>query len=57
MTAEGCTITNKTINKNIFDLQKWFEKASVSACTKTLLENGIKLDFTANADAFLRFWN
>lgn len=47
------TTTNKSENKNIFDLQKWFKGASPLNCTKQLLENGLRLDFTAGADAFI----
>lgn len=39
--------------KNIFDLDKWFQNASAYNCTKELIQNGIKLVFTANTDAFV----
>lgn len=38
---------------NKFNLEKWFNNAVASSCTKTLLRNGVKLDFTAGADAFI----
>lgn len=39
--------------KNKFDLDKWFENASSYNCSKELIQNGIKLVFTANTDAFV----
>jgi len=43
----------KIQNKNIFNLEKWFKGLNTNYCTKTLLENGIKLSFTAGVDAFV----
>lgn len=40
--------------KNKFDLQKYFNYASITNCnSKTLIKNGIELSFTAGADAFI----
>lgn len=41
--------------KNIFDLNTWFKNVNSNVCTKTLLENGVKLDFKAGADAFIGY--
>lgn len=39
--------------KNIFDLQKWYEKSGAVNCTKELISNGVKINFTAGVDAFV----
>ena len=43
----------KAIGKNLFNFKAFFENCLTTRCTKTLLENGIKIDFTAGADAWI----
>lgn len=40
-------------SSNVFDLDKFFNSAPVNNCTKTKTSTGIKLSFTAGADAFI----
>lgn len=47
------SITVVNSNKNLFDLETYFNTCGNSSCTKKLLENGIQIDFTADADAYL----
>lgn len=38
---------------NLFDLNSYFENSVTIRCTKELLDNGIRIKFTAGADAYL----
>ena len=42
-----------TIGKNKFDYEWFYEQCVEHNCTKELMENGIKLTFTAGADAYI----
>ena len=46
-------IRNLGDNVNIFDLNSYFENSVTVRCTKELLDNGIRLKFTAGADTYL----
>lgn len=40
-------------NENLFDYEWFYENCEAHSCTKSLIGNGIKLSFTAGADAFV----
>lgn len=46
-------IRNIGDNINLIDLNTYFENAKLVKCTKELLDNGIRIKFTAGADAYL----
>ncbi len=51
----GSWLKSKVTGKNLFDLKTYFEYSIAIGCTKTLINNGIQLDFTNGADAYLNF--
>ena len=49
----GYYLKIKNIGKNLYNFVDYFYKANATRCTRQLVDNGIKINFTAGQDAWL----